>query len=759
VLIFEDLHWADDGQLDFIDHLLEWSRDVPLLVITLARPELLERRPGWGTSARSFNAIGLEPLTDANMRELLRGLMPQLPDAPIEQVLARADGIPLYAVEMVRMLIADGRLEPLQNGTYRLTGDLGELALPDSLRALVAARLDGLDVADRALMQDATVLGQTFDHHALAAITDQDEQVVEARLRALVKRELLEISVHPNSPERGQFGFVQSVIREVALETLSRRDRRARHLAAARYYEAEGDEELAAVLATHYLAAFQASDVGPDAEALRVKARLAMYAAAERASTLGSPEQALVHLESALEITRGAAEEAELHAQAALAGQAAARLDDAMRHGELAVSLFAELGQHRAELEATASLATIQLDEGHLEEAKRMLMDASDRAEAPTDADVRADLLARLARAHMRLEEGDEAIVAADAALALAEPRNLARVVAEALVNKGSALARRGRHHEPVLLVRGAAELAGKSGDLDLQLRATINLGFLLSGHDMNLALETFSGVLETSRRLGIRKYVEWATGSIPLVGVEAGRDWDAMAQMAMEGLASVRSDFAREIHLTALYGLEAMRGEDTTDRVAELRGCLQDSHGAPFLSSAHFAVYEQLLAGREREAVASGGAAIEVMSGAYRVHGYWCYALSAAKAHDLEATRDAQRRLLDDDAAGIAFAAVRSFAAASVAVLEERSDEAVAGFGEAVRLFREAGWLFAVAMAQTVALDLLPERHEFEGWADEARRRFEHLGARPWSRMLEAATAPVTGSTMAASPSSVASR
>ena len=296
VLLFEDLQWADDGQLDFIDHVLEWAKGVPLLVVTLARPDLLERRPGWGTSARSFNTVGLEPLTDANMRELVVGLVPEMPDPAIETILARADGIPLYAVETVRMLVADGRLTAADEGTFRPTGDLGELAIPDSLRALIAARLDGLDDADRALLQDAAVLGKTFAADALAAIYGQDETTLEPRLRALAKGELLEISVDPASPERGQYGFVQSVIREVAYDTLSRRDRRARHLAAARYFEGLGEEELAGVLSTHYLAAYEASDPGPEADALRIQARLALRGAAGRAMELGAAGQALVLL-------------------------------------------------------------------------------------------------------------------------------------------------------------------------------------------------------------------------------------------------------------------------------------------------------------------------------------------------------------------------------------------------------------------------------------------------------------------------------
>src|SRR6185437_10833308 len=105
VLVFEDHHHADAGLLDFVDHLLEWSRDVPLCVITLARPELLERRPDWATGKRNLTVLHLEPLPDEAMRELIRGLVPGLPDAAIGQIVARAEGVPLYAVETIRMLL------------------------------------------------------------------------------------------------------------------------------------------------------------------------------------------------------------------------------------------------------------------------------------------------------------------------------------------------------------------------------------------------------------------------------------------------------------------------------------------------------------------------------------------------------------------------------------------------------------------------------------------------------------------------------
>ena len=170
VLAFEDLHWADAGQLDFIDHMLEWSRGVPILILTLARPDLLTRRPDWGAGRRNFMALGLEPLDEASMLELLAGLVPGLATTTARSIVARADGIPLYAVETVRMLVADGRLRETDAG-YEPVGELGELAVPETLQALIAARLDGLPAADRAILQDAAVLGQSFTLAGLSAVT------------------------------------------------------------------------------------------------------------------------------------------------------------------------------------------------------------------------------------------------------------------------------------------------------------------------------------------------------------------------------------------------------------------------------------------------------------------------------------------------------------------------------------------------------------------------------------------------------------
>src|SRR5262249_32926116 len=143
VMVFEDLQWADRALLDFIEYLLEWSRNHRMFVMTLARPELQDRQPGWGAGKRNLTSLTLEPLTDEAMRALLGGLAPELPEEVTGAILERSEGIPLYAVETVRMLLDRGLLVR-EGGEYRPTGPIAALEVPDSLHALIAARLDGL---------------------------------------------------------------------------------------------------------------------------------------------------------------------------------------------------------------------------------------------------------------------------------------------------------------------------------------------------------------------------------------------------------------------------------------------------------------------------------------------------------------------------------------------------------------------------------------------------------------------------------------
>src|SRR4051794_1534740 len=199
VLVFEDLQWADSGLLDFIDYLLEWSADFPIFVLTLARPELIPRRPAW-------DVLMLDPLPPTEITAILDGLAPGLPDELVAEISRRADGIPLYVVETIRML-QDRGLLVAEGDRYLVKGDVSELAVPESLHALVASRLDGLSTAERSLLQDASVLGQSFSAAGAAALSGKTDAEVVRLLDGLVTKQVLARDDDPRSPERGQYVF------------------------------------------------------------------------------------------------------------------------------------------------------------------------------------------------------------------------------------------------------------------------------------------------------------------------------------------------------------------------------------------------------------------------------------------------------------------------------------------------------------------------------------------------------------------------
>ena len=218
VLLVEDAQYADAGLLDFLDYLMDWVRDLPVYVLVLARPELGQARPGFGTG-RNRTALTLDPLDTVSMDQLVDALVPGMPQAARAKITAQAQGIPLFAVETVRSLVDRDVVQPVE-GVYRLTGEVGQLAVPDSLHALLAARLDALDPGVRRLVADAAVLGATFPAEALIAVSGQNEAVVRAALAELVRREVLSVSADPLSPERGSYGFAQNMLRQVAYDTL-----------------------------------------------------------------------------------------------------------------------------------------------------------------------------------------------------------------------------------------------------------------------------------------------------------------------------------------------------------------------------------------------------------------------------------------------------------------------------------------------------------------------------------------------------------
>jgi len=524
-LVFEDLHWADSGLLDFIDHVLEWTRDLPIYIVTLARPELLEKRSNWGAGKRQFTSLFLEPLPEMAMRDLLSGLVPGLPEAAVRSIVARADGVPLYAVETVRMLLADGRLEE-RDGVYVPLGDVSELAVPDTLTALIASRLDALEPDDRRLVQDAAVLGQSFTIEALAAVSSTDPYALEPRLRALVRRELLLLKADPRAPDRGQYAFVQSLIREVAYHTLARRDRKVRHLAAARFFESLETDELAGALAGHYLAAHGNASEGPEADALAAQARIALKAAAERAASLGALDQASSLLHQALTVTDDPLERAELLERAGDAAGDAGRHDEGIAAQAKAVELYGHAGDRRAVLRATSAQVRVMLDGYQTERALRLAESASTEFADLAGAPEMVALTGQMARAYFFAEQPDRAIAAADEVLAAAEHADDPLAIADALITKGSSLADLGRGREGLALIRAGGELAEEANLPRTALRATINRGAFGLLVDPRASLEPTRAGLTLARRLGQRSIATVLVGNAAEAAVRVG-DWN----------------------------------------------------------------------------------------------------------------------------------------------------------------------------------------------------------------------------------------
>jgi class 3 adenylate cyclase/tetratricopeptide (TPR) repeat protein len=560
VLVFEDLHWADAGTLDFIDHLLEWSRATPLYILTLARPELIDRRPDWGAGRRNFTSMYLEPLAEPAMRSLLAGLVPGLPEAAAQAIIGRAEGIPLYAVETVRMLVAEGRLGATGDGTYAPTGNLATLAVPETLTALITARLDGLDPADRGLVLDAAVLGQSFTTAALAVVSGIDEPTLEPRLRALVRRELFAHLTDPRSPERGQYAFVQALIREVAYNTLARRDRKTRHLAAARHFEALGTDEMAPALAGHYLAASENAADGPEADALAAQARIALRAAAERATALGSHEQALTFLKQAVAVTTDPVDQAALLEAAGIAASIAARHDEAERLLREALERQQAAGNLPGATNAARALGAALLGSFHVDAALAVLEPAV-AASAPLGSDPAAvALLVQLGRALYLKDDPVRAIEVTDRALEVAERLDLPDLVAEALGTRGGALSDLGRTYEGLSAIEGAFRLASERGLTTIALRSQNSLGAYLSHRDPRKSLDVLRAGMADARRLGARNILLRLTSNAAEAARATG-DWDwALAELD----AQLATDLDREDRvwfLTQRIWYEVARG------------------------------------------------------------------------------------------------------------------------------------------------------------------------------------------------------
>ena len=743
VMVFEDLQWADEGLLDFIEELLAWSRGRSIYVIALTRPELLDRRPTWGAGQRAFTSLGLEPLADDEMGRLLSGLVPGLPETALRAIVARAEGIPLYAVETVRMLLNENRIEP-DGDTFRPIGDLTELAVPESLHALIASRIDALQPGERTLIQHASILGLSFTVAALTAVTSERDPV-EPILRRLVQREVLTVDDDPRSPERGQYRFVQGLLREVAYGTLARSERRTRHLAAARYFEGLGDDELAGMLAQHYLDAYRAQPAGEEGTAVATQARIALRAAAQRATDLGSPRQAQRYLEDALEAVTDLAEELEIRRAAGRAAVNAGLVEAADIHFQRAIDLATGLGDAGGRRRSIAERAGL-LVEGHQEQGRQLLLDAmAEPGLTPSDPGF-IELAGRLALVEMRMGRGAEAVAIADRALPAMEAAGDDELTVQTLITRGVALVNQGRAIEATVTLTGARAFAERRGFLGPMLRASTNLGYALETEDPVLSFQISREGYEHATRYGITWAGRYLLGNAFDGAFQVG-EWDwaqhELQQQLSQGLETAERLWFESGDLI----IRAYRGELSRaggDRLANLAQGFDDVQYqlVPLWVRLHTALVDGRLADvieLADEALALGPAAADAAD-------------IGARAATWDGDAATARRMLDAYSMarpGRRTDAMRATMGAGIAMLDGRTSDARQGYLDAQSRWHELGLPTWLALCQ---LDLVEtgamEPAERRRAGEEARAYFERVGAAPLIARLEAALARVPART-----------
>jgi len=751
VLAFEDMQWADASLLDFVEYLLEWSRDFPLYVITLARPELHERRPGWGAGQRNFTSLYLEPLSENAVQELLEGLVPGLPERLREQILARAEGVPLYAVETVRMLLDRGLLTR-EGPVYRPAGEIETLEVPETLHALIAARLDGLSPEERRVLQDGAVLGKTFSVRALAALSRRAAEDIEPLLSSLVRKEVLGVQSDPRSPERGQYGFLQDLVRHVAYETLSKRERKSRHLDAAVHIEASfAQDEVAEVLASHYVAAYQAAPEAEDAPAIRSKAEEMLTRAGERAASLGAPEEGRRYYEQAAELADEPLMQAELLEQAGRLAIRANRPTEARERIERALALRADANDHRGVARALAALADVDLAEGSLDKAAARLEQALVELEEAGPSAELAVALSQLGRVRALGGHLEDAAAPLERALSLSERLLLPEVFVEALTSKGVVLLQQGRLAEARVLLEAAGERAHAEQLYASALRAENNLGVVLQSADLSSeALELVERTVALARRRGDRRWESnLRTGGLSHL-LHLGR-WDEAVAIAAEEEPLVASEVALG-GLVAVAILHCERGEvDAARDVLTTAERLRDSVN-PQMRGGYAAVEARVLRaeGRGADALAAAERGLAVRGDLSITD--WTIKTSLVQAVE------AALELADLDKAGELLGVLDSldpgdltpFLQAMAARLHARLDVALGGRGEieqrfrsAAGLFREFGFVFYLAVTQLEHGEWLAAEGrdaEAQPLLAEARETFELLKATPWLDRLRAA-------------------
>jgi class 3 adenylate cyclase/tetratricopeptide (TPR) repeat protein len=577
VLVVEDAHHADDGLLDFLEQTVDRA-EFPLFVVVIARPELADRRPGLG-SGRRRSSVYLEPLPDAQMSRLVDRLVHDLSEPSRKLLVWRAEGIPLFAVETVRSLIDRDAVVP-REGRYVATpqtfATLEEVAAPPTFEALVAARLDALDVEARELLRNAAVLGLQFSVDGLAALGIPGTASA-GPLGRLVRRDFLRPARRDRPDADGVYQFVQTVVRTVAYNSLSKHDRRSRHLAVVAHLEAQDDPagELAPIIAAHLIDAVTAAPGNEDAR-LRARAQDVLLRAGRRALLIGAPAEALTLGRRALDLAlQGHGEEGAPLDLCALASRRTGDLESARTWGEKAIASHERAGRLPAAARSAAETARILGVGGRSSQAARLLLpwyhrtvawaaDPELTAEQRDDAEAATvEVLDALASALVigpptegPVEAWPEFAVVAERLLVLAERRADVKRLAHALNIQGWNLHERGARQVAMALWRHATSVTQAAGRSWEGLIPMVNLLSSSVPYALTDARSFGAQAMELAERVNDRWTLTLVRFNLALVCWLDG-DWSRLRTLA-EGMVAGESTDVDMLLLAVRLAAEA---------------------------------------------------------------------------------------------------------------------------------------------------------------------------------------------------------
>jgi class 3 adenylate cyclase/tetratricopeptide (TPR) repeat protein len=592
VLVFEDLHWADDQLLEFVDYLVDWASRVPILIVCTARPELLERRPGWGGGKLNATTLSLSPLSETDTSLLLSGLLdrPLLPAETQQALLARAGGNPLYAEQYAQLL--------LERSTA------GDLPVPETVQGIIAARLDRLPAGEKGLLQDAVVLGKVF---WLGGVVDgRSRSDAEQILHALERKGFVQRARSSSVADETEHTFLHLLVRDVAYGQIPRAERAEKHRHAAEWIESLGrPQDHAEMLVHHYSTALElARASGQPTEQLAERARFVLREAGDRAIALNAFDSAARSYTSALELWPVDDPE---RPRLLLSYGRALFLCRETGAAELveAVGALVALGDWERAAEAEILLADGDWRAGrrddcyqHVDRAVALLRDA------PSSA-AKARVLSEVARYHMLASRNEAAIQAANEALTMATELGLHEVRAHALNNRGASRVQLGDAagmedlEQSIKIANAIGSIESLRGYNNLSATSTV-LG------DLARAAEAIRAGVEAVERFGAPPLGRWVMYKRAPAAYWAG-SWDEALQIVEETLAELGPSHALSRWAFELRGRVRLARGDTPGALEDARISVELGRKAKdpqtLLPALSFAAVAFLAAGENQEA------------------------------------------------------------------------------------------------------------------------------------------------------------